>query len=59
MDITNDTLREFLKVNSSDDGFITDLGYLLIPADDRLNSEAMTMLKIRFKSFVADQKKDQ
>lgn len=47
--ITNEDIAEFLKIQSTED--VTDFGYMLIPNDARLNDEAISNIKDKWKAF--------
>jgi hypothetical protein len=50
-EINEETIKEFI-VNYLD---ITDFGYLVVPDDERLNSEAMSIIRAKFKAFIKTQ----
>jgi len=54
VELTNETLKSFIEYHLNDEGFITDLGYLLIPDDARLNDEALCNLKLKFRAYAAN-----
>ena len=47
-DINDETLKEFIAKHLD----VTDFGYLVVPDDERLNSEAMSIIKRKFKEFI-------
>ena len=49
-EINDTTIREFIadKLN------VTDFGYLVVPDDERLNSEALCNIKNKFREFIAE-----
>jgi len=50
MNITNETIIDFLIDQARGD--VTDFGYLIIPDDDRLNAEALSLIKKKWKVFI-------
>lgn len=50
-DLNEETVRDFIKFCIESDD-TDDFGYLLIPDDERLNNEALSILKTKFKTFV-------
>lgn len=47
-EINEETIKEFI-VNHLD---VNDFGYLVVPDDERLNSEAMSVIRTKFKTFI-------
>ena len=52
MQLTNEMIRAFLVASMKSDNDISDFGYLLIPDDERLNAEAMSHIKRKFREFI-------
>jgi hypothetical protein len=51
MEDINKKIKAFLRTASDDEELFTGFGYLLVPDDERLNAEAMSILKKKFKEF--------
>lgn len=51
--ITKEQIADYITFQLS----VDDFGYLVIPDDDRLNSEAASVIKAKFKAFQAEQLK--
>ena len=50
--VDNEVIATFLREAIDDD--VNDFGYLLIPNDARLNDEALSNLKAKFRKFLVD-----
>ena len=50
--IIDDDAVKFFLMNQLDD--VTDFGYLLVPTDERLNLEALSSLKSKFRIFMIE-----
>jgi hypothetical protein len=50
--VDNNAICEFLMSQVAGD--VTDFGYLLIPSDERLNAEALSLIKDKFKTFLEE-----
>lgn len=51
MELTNKTIKAFLAKSMESDDDVNDFGYFLIPDDERLNAEAMSNIKRKFREF--------
>lgn len=47
-ELNDDTIRHFIMNNLS----VKDFGYLVVPDDARLNDEALSIIKRKFKEFI-------
>lgn len=52
--ITNETLQEFIS-NHLD---VEDFGYLILPGDDSLSSQALYIIRSKFKAFLKGESDD-
>ena len=47
-DINEETIKEFIALHLD----VNDFGYLVVPSDERLNAEALSVIKEKFKAFI-------
>ena len=47
-EVNDETIKEFILVHLD----VTDFGYLVVPDDARLNDEALSIIKSKFKEFI-------
>lgn len=51
-EIDDRAISKFLLAQAAKD--VTDFGYLLIPSDERLNDEALSHIKDKFKAYLVE-----